>query len=219
MASATTARSSCAAASSRAPERPRPPSDVRRCGSRDDAGQGASFGAAARPVNASTADASTWSIPSVSGFMNMVQGKKTPRLKMKKLSAPALLAKWELGPSTVNMLVRGMALHAGALKELSALALVRKLKAYKDSYKTFPHMTSPYVYPREGLGAALPKVSVPARRDAYSVVAHVPALGSAMSAMGGSISVFAYINHMHQIGKKIWLTAKDEEQEASEELE
>ena len=61
------------------------------------------------------ADASTWSIPSVSGFMNMVQGKKTPRLKMKKLSAPALLAKWELGPSTVNMLVRGMALHAGAL--------------------------------------------------------------------------------------------------------
>ena len=103
------------------------------------------------------ADASTWSIPSVSGFMNMVQGKKTPRLKMKKLSAPALLAKWELGPSTVNMLVRGMALHAGALKELSALALVRKLKAYKDSYKTFPHTTSPYVYPREGLGAALPK--------------------------------------------------------------
>ena len=77
------------------------------------------------------ADASTWSIPSVSGFMNMVQGKKTPRLKMKKLSAPALLAKWELGPSTVNMLVRGMALHAGALKELSALALVRKLKASK----------------------------------------------------------------------------------------
>ena len=66
------------------------------------------------------------------------------------------------------------------------------------------------------MGAALPKVSVPARRDAYSVVAHVPALGSAMSAMGGSISVFAYINHMHQIGKKIWLTAKDEEQEASE---
>ena len=47
------------------------------------------------------------------------------------------------------------ALHNGALKELSALALVRKLKAYKDSYKTFPHMTSPYVYPREGLGAGL----------------------------------------------------------------
>ena len=60
----------------------------------------------------------------------------------------------------MHVLVRGMALHAGplkALKKMPAMALLRRLKKYKDSYKTFPHMTSPYVYPSLGMGSELPQ--------------------------------------------------------------
>ena len=32
---------------------------------------------------------------------------------------------------------------------------VRRLKRYKEAYRTFPHMTSPYVYPVGGFGARL----------------------------------------------------------------
>ena len=56
------------------------------------------------------------------------------------------------------MLVRGMALHEGTpkqLKRMPAIELVRRLKRYKDAYRTFPYMTSPYVYPVGGFGATL----------------------------------------------------------------
>jgi len=56
------------------------------------------------------------------------------------------------------MLVRGMALLEGPpsrLKKIKAIELVRRLKMYKEGYKTFPHMTTPYVYPVGGFGAIL----------------------------------------------------------------
>ena len=37
------------------------------------------------------------------------------------------------------------------------LVQVRRLKRYKDAYRTFPHMTSPYVYPVGGFGLRLAK--------------------------------------------------------------
>lgn len=56
------------------------------------------------------------------------------------------------------MLVRGMALHEGTAKQLKrmpAVELVRRLKRYKDAYRTFPYMTAPYVYPVGGFGSSL----------------------------------------------------------------
>jgi len=81
-------------------------------------------------------------------------------LDLRKMSAFKFLAFWELPAEAVNMVTRGMALHAGPakrLKRMPAIEMVRKLKRYKDSYRTFPHMTSPYVYPVGGFGASLPR--------------------------------------------------------------
>lgn len=55
---------------------------------------------------------------------------------------------------------------------MRAIELVRKLKRYKDAYRTFPHMTSPYVYPVGGFGSALPK-----------------AMGAVLEAQGGACYV------------------------------
>jgi len=58
------------------------------------------------------------------------------------------------------MITRGMALQSGSakrLKKMRAIELVRRLKRYKDAYRTFPHMTSPYVYPVGGFGLSLAK--------------------------------------------------------------
>ena len=72
---------------------------------------------------------------------------------------PDLLAHWPLPKQAVAMVVRGMALFEGPPKRLkskgSALDLVRRLKRYKESYKTFPHMTSPYVRPVGGFSERL----------------------------------------------------------------
>ena len=79
-------------------------------------------------------------------------------LDLRKMSAAKFLAYWELPKEAASMVVRGMALHAGtnkALKKMPAIELVRKLKRYKDAHRTFPHMTSPYVYPVGGFGSAL----------------------------------------------------------------
>ena len=71
-------------------------------------------------------------------------------LDLRKASAAKLLAHWDLPKSAIAIIVRGMALWEVPRKHLkksgSAIELVRKLKRYKDAYKTFPHMTSPYVY-------------------------------------------------------------------------
>jgi len=81
-------------------------------------------------------------------------------LNLHKMSAAKFLAFWELPSEASQMIIRGMALHAGpakALKKLPAIELVRRLKRYKDAYRTFPHMTSPYVYPVGGFGSSLAK--------------------------------------------------------------
>lgn len=80
------------------------------------------------------------------------------RLNVHRLSAAAFFKFWEVQPETIAMLVRGMAGFSGPMKSLrkvSAAEIIGALKAYKDSYRTFPHMTSPYVFPSGGVGAAL----------------------------------------------------------------
>ena len=80
-------------------------------------------------------------------------------LDLYKMSAAKFLAFWELPAEAVPMLTRGMALlalpSAKRLKRMPAIELVRRLKRYRDAYRTFPHMTSPYVYPVGGFGASL----------------------------------------------------------------
>ena len=74
------------------------------------------------------------------------------------MSSAKFLAFWELPPAASRMVIRGMALHAGPAKQLKrmpAIEMVRQLKRYKDAYRTFPHMTSPYVYPVGGFGSSL----------------------------------------------------------------
>ena len=88
------------------------------------------------------------------------------KLNVHRMSAAAFLRFWEVTPEMTHVLVRGMALHDGpmkALKKMPAAVLLRKLKRYKNAYKTFPHMTSPYVYPSLGIGSELPKVRVRVR--------------------------------------------------------
>lgn len=80
-------------------------------------------------------------------------------LDLRNMSAAKFLAYWDLPKPAVAMVVRGMALLDGPPKRLkqagSARDLVRRLKRYKDAYKTFPHMTSPYVRPVGGFGEHL----------------------------------------------------------------
>lgn len=81
--------------------------------------------------------------------------KKLPLLKMSALS---FFKFWELSPTTAELIAQGLGRFSGSyksLKKLSAIELVREMKAYKEAFKTFPHMTSPYVYPVGGLGASL----------------------------------------------------------------
>jgi len=81
-------------------------------------------------------------------------------LDLHKMSAAKFLAFWELSSEARHMVTRGMALQGGPakrLKRMPALDLVHRLKRYKDAYRTFPHMTSPYVYPVGGFGASLPQ--------------------------------------------------------------
>merc|ERR1719198_396226 len=94
----------------------------------------------------------TWSV-------GLLPTSKT-KLDLRKMSAAAFLRYWEVTPEMLHVLVRGMALHAGpmkALKKMPAMALLRRLKKYKEAYRTFPHMTSPYVYPSLGMGSELPQ--------------------------------------------------------------
>lgn len=96
---------------------------------------------------------------------------KTP-LNLRKMSVAKFLNHWELPKEAASMLVRGMALldcTPRQLKKLPAIELVRRLKRYKDAYRTFPHMTSPYVYPVGGFGSTL-----------------VPAVSRILEANGGS---------------------------------
>ena len=83
-------------------------------------------------------------------------------LDLYKLSAAKFLAYWELPKSAISMVVRGMALRSAApraLKKMRAIELVRRLQRYKDAYSTFPHMTTPYVYPVGGFGGTLSKAT------------------------------------------------------------
>lgn len=73
------------------------------------------------------------------------------------------------------MICRGLALYSGetaALKKMPALKLVRAIKRYKNAYKTFTHMTSPYVFPVGGFGSALPKAvaEVLEENDGYQLL-------------------------------------------------
>lgn len=90
-----------------------------------------------------------------------VAGVTTKRtLDLYKMNAASFFKFWELPQDAVQMIARGLALFTGPtkmLKKLPAAELVRRLKRYKDAYKTFTHMTSPYVYPVGGFGAELPK--------------------------------------------------------------
>jgi len=82
------------------------------------------------------------------------------RLNLQKLSALAFFRFWDLQPETIVLLAQGMGGYLCSLKELKrvpAIDLVRSMKRYKDSYRTFPHMTSPYVFPAGGLGTTLAK--------------------------------------------------------------
>lgn len=89
-----------------------------------------------------------------------IPGLSKTSLDLNKMSAAKFLAYWELPEQAVQMVTRGMALHHGPhkrLKRVAAVELVRRIRRYKDAYKTFPHMTSPYVYPVGGLGSTLPR--------------------------------------------------------------
>lgn len=91
------------------------------------------------------------------------------KLNVHRMSAAAFLRFWEVTPEMTHVLVRGMALHDGpmkALKKMPAAELLRKLKRYKNAYKTFPHMTSPYVYPSQGIGSELPKAVAEVLKEA-----------------------------------------------------
>ena len=81
-------------------------------------------------------------------------------LDLYKMSAAKFLAFWELPAEAAHMVTRGLALISGSpkrLKRMPAIELVRRLKRYKEAYRTFPHMTSPYVYPVGGFGSTLCK--------------------------------------------------------------
>ena len=96
-------------------------------------------------------------------------------LKLKKMSAAGFLKYWDLSEEAKQMICRGLALYSGPsaeLKKLSALKLVRLIKRYKDAYKTFSHMTSPYVFPVGGFGTALPKAvaEVLEENDGYQLL-------------------------------------------------
>jgi len=80
------------------------------------------------------------------------------KLSVHRLTAAGFFKFWELAPETVAMLARGMGGYGGPMKSLrkvTAAEILREMKKYKDSYRTFPHMTSPYVFPTGGVGAAL----------------------------------------------------------------
>ncbi|KAL1514802.1 hypothetical protein AB1Y20_003888 [Prymnesium parvum] len=96
-------------------------------------------------------------------------------LKLKRMSAAGFLKYWDLSDEAKQMVCRGLALYSGPtaeLKKMSALTLVRRIKRYKDAYKTFSHMTSPYVYPVGGFGTALPKAvaEVLEENDGYQLL-------------------------------------------------
>jgi len=84
------------------------------------------------------------------------------RLNLYKMSAASFYRFWELQPQTIEMLTRSMAGYTGtikSLKRLPAIELVQRMQRFKQSYRTFPHMTSPYIYPTRGLGAALSRAT------------------------------------------------------------
>jgi len=96
-------------------------------------------------------------------------------LDVHKMKASKFLAFWDLPKDAMAMIIRGMALHEGTLKDLKklpAILLVRRLKRYKDAYRTFPHMTSPYVYPVGGFGSTL-----------------VPAITQVVEGSGGNVEL------------------------------
>lgn len=105
-----------------------------------------------------------------------VAGLRTKRtLKLKKMSAAGFLKYWDLSDEAKLMVCRGLALYSGStaeLKKLSALKLVRAIKRYKSAYKTFTHMTSPYVHPVGGFGKSLPKAvaEVLEENDGYQLL-------------------------------------------------
>ncbi len=90
-----------------------------------------------------------------------VAGKLNKRkLNLHKMSALAFLRYWELDKYAL-LLTRGMAGYLPSadgpkrFKRMAAIELVRAMKSYKDAFRTFPHMTSPYLYPSGGLASSL----------------------------------------------------------------
>jgi len=94
-----------------------------------------------------------------------VAGLTTKRtLDLHRMSAAGFLKYWDLPADAIQMITRGLALFSGPtkmLKKMPAIELVNQLKRYKDAYKTFTHMTSPYVFPVGGFGTSLPRAIAP----------------------------------------------------------
>lgn len=88
------------------------------------------------------------------------------RLSLAKMSAAAFFRYWELAPETVTLIAYGIGCVSGppaGLKKLPALELVRAMQRYKESFKTFQYMTSPYVYPTRGVGSSLARAAAKVR--------------------------------------------------------
>lgn len=84
------------------------------------------------------------------------------RLNLAKMSAASFFRYWDLAPDTTLLMACGLGSWSGplsGLKRLSAMEMVRAMKRYKESFKTFQYMTSPYVYPTTGIGATFAKAS------------------------------------------------------------
>ena len=66
------------------------------------------------------------------------------------------------------------------------------------------------------IGAKLPQVTVPAATSSFGMYTQTPKFSTAIPSDGANI--FAYVLHMHQIGKEIWITAIDDEEGTEREV-
>jgi len=84
------------------------------------------------------------------------------RLNLAKMSAASFFRYWDFAPETTLLIACGLGSWSGSmakLKKLPAIEMVRAMKRYKESFKTFQYMTSPYVYPITGIGSSFAKAS------------------------------------------------------------
>jgi len=92
-----------------------------------------------------------------------VAGKlQKKRLNLVKMSSASFFRYWDFAPDTTLLMACGLGQFSAPLaklKKLPAIEMVRAMKRYKESFKTFQYMTSPYVYPTAGVGSSFAKAA------------------------------------------------------------